>query len=208
MVSEYHSRVRHDVLAYIPRSANLLDFGGGDGATAAHVVRSGLARRAGVADFVASAHELDFAYRGDLEDQSLLERIGQEQGPFDTILCLDVLEHFADPWEIVRRLRALLAPGGRIVVSIPNVRHYTVSFPLFFAGRWTYGDAEVLDRTHLRFFERRSARSLFAGTGLSVERMASIPRQRLRDRWMLRWLGWICGSFLTLQYVMVVRADA
>ena len=40
----------------------------------------------------------------------------------DLILCLDVLEHLVDPWSVVRRLSPLLAPGGRLIVSVPNIR--------------------------------------------------------------------------------------
>lgn len=202
---DYHSRIRHDVLPYIQHSANLLDFGGGDGATAAEIKRLGLTDRIGVADLVAPAHNLDFNYRGDLTNPDLVERITAEQGPFDTILCLDVLEHFVDPWEMLRRLHGMLAPGGQLIASIPNVRHYTVSFPLLIAGRWTYGNAEVLDRTHLRFFERRSAAALMASSGLKVEKVVPVPRQRLRDIWMLRGLRWFCESFIALQYILIAR---
>lgn len=202
---EYHSRVRHDVLPHVPPGRRLLDFGGGDGATAARAKALGLAERAGVADRVGVAHALDFAFCGDLGDPAFLDAIASAEGPFDTILCLDVLEHLADPWGTVARLEAMLAPGGSLVVSVPNVRHYTVSFPLLFAGRWTYGDAEVLDRTHLRFFVRATARALVEGSGLRAGKLVPVPRQRLRDIWMLRTLGWLCEGLIALQYVIVGR---
>lgn len=203
MDPEYHSRVRHDVLPHVPQCGTLLDFGGGDGATAARGLR--LAARVGVADRVAVAHSLDFAFCGDLTDPVFVASIAAAEGPFDTILCLDVLEHLPDPWATVARLEAMLAPGGSLIVSLPNVRHYTVSFPLLFAGRWTYGDAEVLDRTHLRFFVCQTAKALVANAGLEVDKVVPVPRQRLRDIWMLRGLGWLCESLIALQYIIVAR---
>ena len=41
-------------------------------------------------------------------------------GPFDFIVCTEVLEHVAD-WEMAfRNLRSLLAPGGRLLVTCPH----------------------------------------------------------------------------------------
>lgn len=213
MDPDYHSRVRYDVLPHIPRPASpgtgkLLDFGGGDGATAARARELGLAGQVGVADRVGVAHKLDFAFCGDLTDPAFVDAIMAAEGPFDTILCLDVLEHLPDPWATAARLEAMLAPGGTLVVSLPNVRHYTVSLPLMFAGRWTYGDAEVLDRTHLRFFVKRTARALVEGAGLAVDRVVPVPRQRLRDIWLLRGLGWLGEGLIALQYVIVARKAA
>ena len=62
-------------------------------------------------------------------------------GQFGLILCLDVLEHFVDPWRAVDRLvREYLAEGGAILVSVPNVRHYSVLRPLVSQGGWNYTD--------------------------------------------------------------------
>jgi 2-polyprenyl-3-methyl-5-hydroxy-6-metoxy-1,4-benzoquinol methylase len=42
---------------------------------------------------------------------------------FDVVVAADVLEHLVDPWSIVRGFRTLLAPGGIVLASIPNVTH-------------------------------------------------------------------------------------
>ena len=82
---------------------------------------------------------------------------------FNVILCLDVLEHMVDPWNVVDCLVSkYLEVGGTLVVSLPNVRHYSVVLPLLFGGRWDYADAGLLDRTHLRFFTRRTAQKLLS----------------------------------------------
>ncbi len=93
---------------------------------------------------------------------------------FDCIVLNDVLEHVVDPWTMLDRATARLSATGRIVASIPNVRHYIVVRDLALRGRWDYADWGVLDRTHLRFFTRASIESLFAGAGLEIESLTPI----------------------------------
>ncbi len=93
---------------------------------------------------------------------------------FDCIVLNDVLEHVVDPWTMLERAVHRLSATGRIVASIPNVRHYVVVRDLLLRGRWDYADWGVLDRTHLRFFTRASIESLFAGAGLEIETLAPI----------------------------------
>ncbi|MEO6457026.1 MAG: class I SAM-dependent methyltransferase, partial [Chloroflexia bacterium] len=56
----------------------------------------------------------------------------QQQIPdgFDLILFGDVLEHLAEPWNVLQALRPKLKPGGCIVISIPNVAHWDVRIGL------------------------------------------------------------------------------
>ena len=106
---------------------------------------------------------------------------------FDLILCLDVLEHMVDPWRFVDRVQRLLAPGGRMVISVPNVRCAQVLWPLLMRGQWQYADEGILDRTHLRFFTRESAIALASTAALQVDRCIGsvLPNTKLAriDRW-------------------------
>lgn len=90
-------------------------------------------------------------------------------GRFDLILALDVLEHLADPGRVTAELAKMLIPGGAVIVSVPNVAHYSVAAPLFFRGRFDYADRGILDRTHIRFFTADSAPQLLEDAGLVVE---------------------------------------
>ena len=178
--SDYHDLVRRDVFELVPRSGGvLLDIGGGVGATAAALKAEGYARRVGVVDLVTAdelAEGVDFALTGDLDRPDFLDTLYQSEGPFDTILCLDVLEHLKDPWSLVARLHECLAPGGSIVASIPNVRNFQVIVPLVFRGRFTLVDSGILDRTHLRWFVRDSAIELMTSSGLMLENMIDKPK--------------------------------
>ncbi len=59
-----------------------------------------------------------------------------------------------------------------LLVSIPNVANITVRLAVL-AGRFPYSDRGLLDRTHLRFFTRRSALQLVEDCGFAVERVTA-----------------------------------
>jgi SAM-dependent methyltransferase len=86
---------------------------------------------------------------------------------FDWIIILDVLEHMAKPAIFLSELRKLLAPGGAILISVPNVSHWSVRIPLFFWGSFEYRSVGIMDGTHLQFFSRRSFTKLCKGVDKS-----------------------------------------
>ena len=63
---------------------------------------------------------------------------------FDCLIFGDVLEHLVDPEDVLRRYRQLLAPGGVVLVSLPNIQHFSTvrsllrgDFPTSRRGCWT-----------------------------------------------------------------------
>jgi SAM-dependent methyltransferase len=50
-----------------------------------------------------------------------IEAIPVDDASFDLVLCLQVLEHVADPAAAVRELRRVVAPGGRVLLSTHGV---------------------------------------------------------------------------------------
>ncbi|WP_439534956.1 class I SAM-dependent methyltransferase [Polymorphobacter sp.] len=89
-------------------------------------------------------------------------------GRFDLILALDILEHLTDPAAVLTSLVSRLNPGGRVIVSVPNVGHVSILSDLLLRRRFEYQDAGILDRTHLRFFTEDSAVALMNAAGLVV----------------------------------------
>jgi 2-polyprenyl-3-methyl-5-hydroxy-6-metoxy-1,4-benzoquinol methylase len=126
-------------------------------------------------------------------------------GRFDVILFADVLEHLAAPEDALRAAAKALVRDGIIVASIPNVRHWrAVVWPLLRHGTWTYTDYGILDRTHLRFFTRRSMGDFFAANGWSVESVTGINMHR-REKLISVVSGHLLDDFLLPQYVVVAR---
>jgi 2-polyprenyl-3-methyl-5-hydroxy-6-metoxy-1,4-benzoquinol methylase len=203
----YHGAIRRDIIPLVADGERLLDVGGGYGATAAELKRLGRCRFAGVIDRVAPARHdgLDFSDQGDLAVPGELTRKAAAHGPFDTILCLDVLEHLIAPDRLLEEAMHLLRPGGQLIVSIPNVRHVSVVLPLL-RGHWDYADTGVLDRTHLRFYVRRTAVALIEAAGFSVERVVASNTQTRTQRLLnLATLGLLRDLF-TVQYFIVARS--
>lgn len=86
---------------------------------------------------------------------------------FDLILLQDVLEHLRAPEQMLEDCKRHLKPHGRVIVSVPNVANVTVRLSLLL-GRFEYRPRGILDRTHLRFFTRNSARRLLEAAGYEV----------------------------------------
>ena len=203
----YHALVRADVLDLVPKNAGaVLDVGGGVGGSAAHLKSLGRASKAVVVDLVADSHlpEIDDAYSGSLENSALLTRIRADHGTFDTILCLDILEHLSEPWSVVDGLVAMLAPGGVIVASIPNVRNYRLLVPLVFRNRFDLAESGILDRTHLRWFVRDTAIGLFSGAGLDIEQVTEHFTGRRKRLFNVLTVG-LFKSFLVIQFFIRAR---
>jgi O-antigen biosynthesis protein len=83
---------------------------------------------------------------------------------YEIIVCGDVLEHLRDPWSFARRLSRRLGPGGRLLLSVPNVAYLGLLVDLL-RGNFRYRDVGLLDRTHLRFFTFDSLRELLEEAG-------------------------------------------
>lgn len=105
----------------------------------------------------------------DLEVQPRLPRC-------DVVLSGDTLEHMNDPEGLLRRVHEALAPGGLLLISVPNVANLYVRLSLL-CGRFPYADRGILDRTHRYFFTRASLARMLADHGFEVERgaMSTIP---------------------------------
>jgi 2-polyprenyl-3-methyl-5-hydroxy-6-metoxy-1,4-benzoquinol methylase len=95
-------------------------------------------------------------------------------GYFDVVVCNDVIEHMPDHDRFLRQIGAYMAPGGVLVGSVPNMRHYRALFELLVLRDWDYRDSGVLDRTHLRFFTARSLRRSLEHAGFEIERFQGI----------------------------------
>lgn len=158
----------HDVLQRrirrLPPGRRLLDLGAAGGHLG-RAVRDRCAFLAGVEpdpDVPASAR----AGYDDWRSSDAL-RAGTWPQPFDVVVCADVLEHLPQPERLLEKIRAWLAPGGTLLVSVPNVANVSVRAALA-AGRFPYADRGILDRTHLRFFTRATGRQLLEAAGFRI----------------------------------------
>ncbi len=165
----YYNRDRPSIQALVKTGPNrVLDLGCGSGAVGKRLKEQGkTAELIGVELFEDAAAQAsrvyDKVFTGDIEILDL-----PYQAHFDYIICGDILEHLKDPYSVVRRIAGWLKPDGQFICSLPNVRHWPVTANLIFRGAWDYRDAGVMDRTHLRFFTRRSCFAMLQDAGFEV----------------------------------------
>src|SRR5205807_1419986 len=88
---------------------------------------------------------------------------------FDTVLCLNVLEHLENPAAVLDSVAGTMRPGGALVVLVPNVPEL-------------YG---TLDRSlgHKRRYSRATIRELLASRGFAVESVESLNKIALVPWW-------------------------
>lgn len=172
----YFKYARREMLPFVPKGAmRILEVGCGEGEFAANLKTERAVHVTGIEPFAAAAHaansRLDRVLDMDVET-GILELRDQQ---FDCIVCNDVLEHLVDPWDTLKRLRLLMAPGGVLVASLPNMRFMPVLKAYILTGEWRYEDqGGVMDRTHLRFFTRKSMQTLFEESGYQIMQMQGI----------------------------------
>jgi SAM-dependent methyltransferase len=86
------------------------------------------------------------------------------QKDVDLYVFADVLEHLIDPWALLRRINQCMKVGSKVIASIPNIAHWSI-FHLLSTGDFRYAENGLLDRTHLRFFTRKTIEELFEQAG-------------------------------------------
>jgi SAM-dependent methyltransferase len=126
--------------------------------------------------------------------------------PFDLIAFGDSLEHLEDPWSGLAAARSLLSDGGVLIISVPNVAHYKVLLPAL-RGRWQYGAAGLLDRTHLHFFTPQSIAASARESGLTPvfeRRACPLPNGALK-RTIVRATGLVAPHLVTAKVYLVCR---
>jgi 2-polyprenyl-3-methyl-5-hydroxy-6-metoxy-1,4-benzoquinol methylase len=166
----YFDHVRPELAELVPDHAQrVIDFGCGRGALGAHIKERQGAEVFGVELFDDAAEiaeqRLDRVVRADLDT---LEELPIDDDSIDVAIFGDVLEHLRDPHRLLRMTRRYLKPFGRIVCSIPNVKHFTVLVPLLVADRFEYTDAGLLDRTHVHLFTLEEIDAMMRETGFRV----------------------------------------
>lgn len=214
---DYFEDPRPDVQALVAaRGKRFLDVGCGGGALASALKAAGATHVAGIeANPVAAARarvHVDVLVEGSVLDVALPFNAGE----FDYVIFADVLEHLVDPSAAIRRCLPYVAPDGRVIVSVPNMRFYLVLLRLIL-DRWSYADAGIRDRTHVRIFTRRSLLAMLGAEQLRVERLERNYRL-FEDQSQIGRLGavatrvaratiapWLLPDLMAYQYLAVAR---
>jgi GT2 family glycosyltransferase/SAM-dependent methyltransferase len=150
----YYTFSRPEILALVPwESRNVLELGCASGRLGRSLKERQICRLTGVEMNPQAAQEarkyFDWVISENLESGS----VQFPEHTFDAVICADVLEHLQNPWLVLKSISQWLRPGGILICSIPNIANLGIMTQLA-KGLWSYADAGILDRTHLRFFTR------------------------------------------------------
>jgi 2-polyprenyl-3-methyl-5-hydroxy-6-metoxy-1,4-benzoquinol methylase len=170
-------QARQDLLDRIATDAkSILEFGCGEAPLGAALKQRQKCRVVGIEiDRHAAAiakKRIDDVYCGDARE--IIALVHEE---FDWIIGGDIIEHLDDPWTFLSDLRRITKPGGRLLLSIPNLSHAALVADLL-AGRFDYVYMGMACVGHLRFFTRHSIAEMLSIAGWSVERIepqAEVP---------------------------------
>lgn len=172
-------------LAHVNATSTVLDIGPGSGSIGQHL------KEAAKPAYLAAV-EIDPATIAELNGRSIYNVIvtdiqelsGQT---FDYILLLDVLEHVPQPEKFLAQSLAALKPGGCLLISVPNIAHWSIRISLLF-GFFEYTERGLLDKTHLHFFTRRRFRQICkisATCQLELEGSSIEPAEFVLPQWLV-----------------------
>lgn len=167
-----HDKHNPDLLAAIPEHAqHVIEVGSSSGALAkALKVKRPTVHYVGVeidAAYVAlSERYCDQAWLQDIELAG--EEFWQRTKDRDCWVFGDTLEHMREPWDVLRKVRAVIPATGTVVACIPNVQHWSMQVRLS-VGDFRYQDSGLLDKTHVRWFTRQTMIELFERAGFALQ---------------------------------------
>jgi 2-polyprenyl-3-methyl-5-hydroxy-6-metoxy-1,4-benzoquinol methylase len=171
--TDYFSFIRLDLINLIDKnSKNLkcLEIGAAYGETLYYLKQNGIASEVVGVDLFEDVKNkknyknLDKFIFGNIEEIELNEY----ENHFDLILLPDVLEHLIEPKKVLDKLKKYLTQEGKIILSMPNIRHYSALNKIFIKGDFKYEESGLFDYTHMRFYCRKNIKELLEASGYTI----------------------------------------
>lgn len=156
------SRQRKLFAAFVKPEAVVLDVGCGNGDHYGRFLATITPTYYGV-DISDIAVEVARSYGICAQQHNLQAPLPFPDEMFDTVICLEVLEHLFTPDFVLGEMRRVLKPGGHIIFSVPNIAHISNRVRAVLGGFSPGGTPETSSRRqwadpHIRFFTVRSLR--------------------------------------------------
>jgi len=161
----------------IPEKSRVLELGCGNGRLTRHLAEE-KGCRVSIVDQDSFLFQKAAAYASDgiCDDLEKDEwRIYYEKCRFDRIVLADVLEHLADPADILNTCVPLLNPGGRLLISVPNFGHNDILLQLFH-DELMPTETGIMDYTHITIFTYHGIRAFLKKCGLKEEKIMYVTR--------------------------------
>jgi len=157
---------------------NILDVGCGTGSLGSFFISN---QNCTVHGFEINSNIIDLARENltsVVEGNIEIDPIPFENRSFDYIILGDVLEHLINPIQTLQKLKKYLRKDGVLLVTTPNIKHWSVTYNLIFKDNWEYKEWGILDYSHLRFFTKKSLMDLLRKNqinNIKIERIIQNP---------------------------------
>jgi 2-polyprenyl-3-methyl-5-hydroxy-6-metoxy-1,4-benzoquinol methylase len=120
-------------------------------------------------------HHLDQVWHVDIDKAEL----PVPSTHYDTVTCVEVLEHLYDPDHALREIARVLTPSGHTVITVPNLAYWRYRLELL----WGRVPQPAMDPRHLHQFDQRLLAEVLARSGLELTGMTG---HRVRLPWLAR----------------------
>jgi 2-polyprenyl-3-methyl-5-hydroxy-6-metoxy-1,4-benzoquinol methylase len=118
-----------------------------------------------------------------------------QDGSFDCVTCLEVIEHVVDPLRLLKELHRVLRPHGQLVLTTPNIRYFRNILKLVREGRFphTTTDTFIWGGGHLHYFTQADVAQLLGEAGF-VHWQFVVNAEQFARSWKRRLLVKVLGS--------------
>lgn len=163
--------------AFGGRRVRLLDLGCGNGYVTSRLAERGYdvvgvdVSEDGLIQARAAHPHLEFRV-GTVYDEDLPAKVGKD---FDGVVTLEVIEHLFYPKRIFEQSRALLRPGGALVLSTPY-HGYFKNLAVSLTNGWDRHWGVDWDGGHIKFFSEKTLRTMAEKAGFRDVRMRGVGR--------------------------------
>ncbi|EML6500070.1 TPA: glycoside hydrolase family 99-like domain-containing protein [Clostridioides difficile] len=213
----YSSLTRYEIIDMIKshekESIKVLEIGCGVGATLIEIKnRYKKAQIYGIEIDKNSGYICSKIFNKSIGNIEKMEELEYQDNFFDYIIFADVLEHLKSPWDVLLKVKRYLKNDGNILISLPNIMNISVIEEII-NGSFSYKQAGILDKTHIRFFTLNEMYKLFSDTGYKIEQvkynLLSLTNEKLDLINKLKSMASveINEEFSAYQYILRVSKD-